>query len=558
LQGRTFHFIREIAAGGFGSVYLAEASRPDGTLRRVAVKLLHPKWSEDDDIASRMRDEARLLARLKHPNIVEVLDLTRIDGRSAVVMEYLEAIDLNGITQWARDTGQRVPLKVALEIMSLVASALDAAYNAGTQPLRAIHRDIKPSNITLDGHGRVKVLDFGTARAEFDARESKTQEIAYGSLEYMPPERLFFEPDTSNSDVYSLAATLFEILALEKLGKARLRPPEHDKFIHERFEDLLSKYPLPSEDVEDVLHELMLEMLSFDEADRPSSASAANRMTSFARQLSGRSLVPWAEEVLPPLVRRAQRAMEARKDDPLVGRTLPEDGVSPGIGVSPRAGPPLPVALPKQHEGEEEFPEDDSDEWEDGPTLRAELDENGNPILAPEAQHEHELAAATASAIGAWEELEERPRRGRFGLFMALAAVSTGVVVLGGAFVALIGAAGYYQYTSHQAAPAPETSPLAAPEPPAAVAPEPAPIPDDAPGARFVSHLADTRRIQVRCTDGAGDGSAEALVPSESPGDCTVIAVTTARDRRTAVVKRVKASVYDCFEGDTQECRLRP
>jgi serine/threonine-protein kinase len=219
---RKFHFIREIASGGFGSVYLAKVIHGDGFSRLVAVKLLHPKWSENEEIASRMRDEARLLGWLRHKNIVDVMDLTLIDGRCAVLMEYLEAVDLKVIVTACLDHGARIPLRVCLEVCSAVASALDAAYTrppyAGEKPLRVIHRDIKPSNIMVDEGGTTKVLDFGVARADFEQREAKTQELSFGSIEYMPPERLFFEPESPASDVYSLGATLYEMLALDKLG----------------------------------------------------------------------------------------------------------------------------------------------------------------------------------------------------------------------------------------------------------------------------------------------------------------------------------------------------
>ena len=181
--GRKFHFIREIASGGFGSVYLAKVIHGDGFARICAIKLLHPKWSENIEIASRMRDEARLLGWLRHKNLVEVLDLTRINGRVAVIMEYLEAVDVKAIITDALDRAEAIPVRVCIEVCASVASALDAAYNrppyAGEKPLHVIHRDIKPSNIMLDTSGSVKVLDFGVARADFAERESKTQECFF-------------------------------------------------------------------------------------------------------------------------------------------------------------------------------------------------------------------------------------------------------------------------------------------------------------------------------------------------------------------------------------------
>ena len=178
-SARRFHFLREIASGGFGSVYLCKVVHADGFSRLAAVKLLKAQWSDNEEIVHRIRDEARLLGLLRHRNIVDVMDLTSIDGRTAVVMEYLEAVDFRMVIAELSRQGARIPVKAVLEAMASVAGALDAAYNRppipGEKPLRVIHRDIKPSNIMLDETGMVKVLDFGVARSEIENRESHTR-----------------------------------------------------------------------------------------------------------------------------------------------------------------------------------------------------------------------------------------------------------------------------------------------------------------------------------------------------------------------------------------------
>lgn len=309
-------------------MYLTKVIHADGFSRLVAVKLLHPRWSENEEIASRMRDEARLLGWLRHKNIVDVMDLTLIDGRCAVIMEYLDAVDTKMLINHCAETEQRIPLRPALEMCAAVASALDAAYNrppyAGEKPLRVIHRDIKPSNIMVDDSGVVKVLDFGVARAEFDERESKTQEIAFGSLEYMPPERLFFEPESPASDVYSLGATLYELLALEKFGKAKLRPKEHEAFFEDRFDVLLDRYPMHRE-AEDLLHELLMSMLAFEEPDRPTAADAVAKMRSFARRLTDTPLEEWSEATVPQLLKATRERTEEATPGSLVDTILTED-----------------------------------------------------------------------------------------------------------------------------------------------------------------------------------------------------------------------------------------
>jgi serine/threonine protein kinase len=323
---RHFEIMREIAAGGFGSVYVAKLVQPDGFSRIVAVKLLHPKWSENEEVASRMRDEARLLGLLRHRNIVDVLDLTRIDGRVAIVMEYLEAVDGRAILDMVRESGEPLPMTVALQICAQVSSALDAAYGKapyeGHQPLHVIHRDIKPSNVMVDGTGVVKVLDFGVARADFDEREARTQGMAFGSFDYMPPERRFMDPGGPTSDVYSVAAVLFELLVGEKIGKGKLKPVAHAEWVEER---VLVASEHMSAAVRDDLAPLLARMLAFGETDRPKAGRVTTAFRKLARNAGDESLEEWAERKVPPLLDMYRKIKAKEAASPMVGKTMIED-----------------------------------------------------------------------------------------------------------------------------------------------------------------------------------------------------------------------------------------
>ena len=213
---RRFRFLKELSEGAFGKVYLAEMVTGDRFSSVVAIKLLHGKWTGHTEIVQRSRDEARVLGLLHHRNIIRVEDLTSINGQCAVVMEYLDGVDIKTLVAHCRDNEVRLPRKVAFEVTSQVASALHAAYSArplqGGDPLQVIHRDIKPSNVMVTTAGEVKVLDFGTAQASFDEREAHTQQLAFGSAAYMAPERLLGDPDTPFGDVFSLGVLLYEML----------------------------------------------------------------------------------------------------------------------------------------------------------------------------------------------------------------------------------------------------------------------------------------------------------------------------------------------------------
>ena len=148
-------------------------------------------------------------------------------------MEYVDGVDLKSLINYCASRGMIIPRRAILEVISCVASALDAAYNKtllqGGEPLRLIHRDIKPSNVMLTVEADIKVLDFGTAQAKFEDREAKTQALAFGSAAYMAPERIFGEEDKPSGDVYSLGVTLHELLALRRYGKAQVRPEVFDE-----------------------------------------------------------------------------------------------------------------------------------------------------------------------------------------------------------------------------------------------------------------------------------------------------------------------------------------
>ena len=328
-KARKFQFLREIASGGFGSVYLTKITHPDGFSRLTAVKLLHRRWSDNEEISRRMRDEARLLGWLRHRNIVDVVDLTSLDGRTAIIMEYLEAVTIKEVIRASSYAGERLPLRGCFQVMMATGSALDAAYNrppyVGEKPLRVIHRDIKPSNIMVDDSGHVKVLDFGVARADFAERESHTRELQFGSVDYMPPERLMFEPESPGSDIYSLAATGFETLTLEKLGKAKGSPLKHTAFVAERVAFLKSHLNLEGPHGE-AIAALFLDCLAYEPPERPDASQVVSRCRLLARESGGLGLSEWSEANVPAIL-HAAGLEEPTSMNPLAGRTFYEDAV---------------------------------------------------------------------------------------------------------------------------------------------------------------------------------------------------------------------------------------
>ena len=267
LGRRSFSVVRTLGEGAFGSVFLADMVSAGGFRRRVALKLLNSTYDPESDAGRRLRDEARLLGRLQHRNIVRVDDLLQLGGRWGLLMEYIPGLDVETLFERARANGVDLPVRAMLQICAATAAALDAAFSAigdDSHALLVVHRDIKPSNVRLSETGEVKVLDFGVARAEFTGREAKTERVRYGSLGYMAPERILGEPETAAGDVYSLGAMLFELLTLESFGRAELSPEKQAEQVRVAVEKVRAK-------VGDEIADVVRQCLSYDGAGRPTA-----------------------------------------------------------------------------------------------------------------------------------------------------------------------------------------------------------------------------------------------------------------------------------------------
>jgi serine/threonine-protein kinase len=189
-----------IAHGGMAAVYLATDTRLD---RRVAVKMLHAHLSDDRETVARFEREARSAAQLSHPDVVAVYDQGTDAGRPFLVMEYVPGANLRHVV---RDRGRLTPGE-ALAVMDHVLAALAAAHAAGL-----VHRDVKPENVLVTADGRVKVADFGLARAVAGTTVTTTGSVLMGTAAYLAPEQFEHGTADERSDVYSAGVLLFELL----------------------------------------------------------------------------------------------------------------------------------------------------------------------------------------------------------------------------------------------------------------------------------------------------------------------------------------------------------
>lgn len=332
-----------LGRGGFGSVYLAELRAYPDYRKKVALKIVKADVSDIIEIGRRTRDEARVLALLRHKALVHVEGLAHLSAGWAVVLEYVEGLDL----QTTLTMVGRLPSRPAAQIVAEVAGALHAGLHTpglDGKPLNLLHRDIKPANIRLTSFGEVKLLDFGTARAQFETREAATRSLAFGTPGYLAPERLEFQ-DGPASDVFSLGIVLYEMLTGARFGQTGANPFKHE----EKLAGARRALGGIGERDGAELARLMFEMLSFEADDRPIPRDVERRAEHIASRLGGDSLRDWAEAELPALL----ALNSPSREDPLVGQILEElpgavPSLTPSIvpvqeGLSP--APPRAVAL---------------------------------------------------------------------------------------------------------------------------------------------------------------------------------------------------------------------
>lgn len=219
------YLIRErMAQGGMGEVFLAVAVGADGFEKPVVIKRLLPKFAGRADIVSLLAREAKLMTRLIHPNIVQVIDFGR--GQSDdyfLVMELVGGTDLGKFCQAQATSDQRVPVPVALFIATQMLRGLAYAHaTASADGKRLVHRDISPGNVLLSTFGEVKIADFGVALVANSADAGGHDGWLVGKPAYMAPEQLAREAVDERADIYSVGAVLFQTLT----GSSHREDPE--------------------------------------------------------------------------------------------------------------------------------------------------------------------------------------------------------------------------------------------------------------------------------------------------------------------------------------------
>ena len=251
-----FHYkiIEKIGAGGMGEVYLAEDTK---LKRKVAIKFLPSHLTPDKEIQTRFVREAQTIARLNHPNIISIYDVSEFNGRPYYVMELVEGESLHDIGH-----DKPLPFDLIVEYAIQICQGLGEAHRAGI-----VHRDIKAANIVVDKQGRIRLLDFGLAVAKGDDKLTRTGSTL-GTISYMSPEQVSGRDIDHRSDLFSLGVVLYELIT----GRTPFKRDNEGATLKAIIEDNPEPLTRYRSDVPEKLQQIVLELLEKDKELRYQSA----------------------------------------------------------------------------------------------------------------------------------------------------------------------------------------------------------------------------------------------------------------------------------------------
>jgi serine/threonine-protein kinase len=209
----------EIAAGGMAAIHIGRLLGPVGFARTVAIKRLHPPLAKDPEFVAMFLDEARLAARIRHPNVVSTLDIVATEGELFVVMEYVQGESLARLMRTARSQKEPIAQAIVATVMVGVLHGLHSAHEARDEqgePLRIVHRDVSPHNVLVGIDGAAHLIDFGIAKARGRMQVTRDGQIK-GKLSYMPPEQLLGQGLDHRADVFAASIVFWEALTGRRL-----------------------------------------------------------------------------------------------------------------------------------------------------------------------------------------------------------------------------------------------------------------------------------------------------------------------------------------------------
>ncbi|HEY8211765.1 MAG TPA: serine/threonine-protein kinase [Myxococcaceae bacterium] len=260
----------ELGMGGMAELFLGLQAGLEGFVKVVVLKRLLPQLAASEEVVGMFLDEARMAARLDHPNIVHIYDLGSTDGQFFISMEYLPGEDLSRIIPVSRRERRPINPDLAASVVASAADGLHFAHQLADENgrlLGLVHRDVNPSNIIVTYHGQVKLVDFGIAKATVNAGGTQKGMIK-GKPGYIAPEQATGSPADARSDVFCLGIVLWEMLAQRKLFMRETEAATLMAILNDPAPSLRTLRP----DVELILDQIVQKALAKDPKTRYQSA----------------------------------------------------------------------------------------------------------------------------------------------------------------------------------------------------------------------------------------------------------------------------------------------
>ncbi len=359
-----YFLVRKLAEGGMAEIFLAKLVGAEGFERNVVIKRMLQHLTQVSDFVKMFLDEARLAARLAHPNVVQIYDLGLADGCYYICMEYLAGEDFSAMLRTAARRREYVPLNVVARVVAEAAAGLHFAHDFHDEdgrPLGIVHRDVSPSNIFVTYVGQVKMLDFGIAKAEVRVTNT-TAGVVKGKYMYMSPEQARGTGVDRRSDVFSLGVSLYEactntrpfakendlavlnaVLKCEFVPPRRLRPdlpPDLEAIILKAMAaDVKDRYQSAAEMAQDL--ETFIASSS--------SSTGGGQLSAYVQALVGQERVTSRMRIQTLAAMAAQGVDVPGFSNPLSPKTQPSPLTPrPGEDSTRMVGPPSQVLAPRR------------------------------------------------------------------------------------------------------------------------------------------------------------------------------------------------------------------
>jgi serine/threonine-protein kinase len=308
----SYELFAPIGAGGMATVYLGAVERDGGFQRQVAIKMIHGTEASEPQLAADLLREAKLAARIRHPNVVPVLDVGDDPRGLYLVMDYIEGDNLAGLRRAAQRLGEAVPVDVALRVATDALAGLHAAHelvdNAG-RLIGVVHRDFSPHNILVGTDGVTRLTDFGIAKIAMTAGHTRTGKIK-GKIAYMSPEQARGNKVDRRCDVWAAGVVVWELLTGERLHSAEDEIALLLKIVTDdprRLRDIRPDLPVALDDA-------LASALARDVEQRCSTADELRKKLVKSHPIADSATVAqWVSRIAEPKLRaRAEKIAEIR------------------------------------------------------------------------------------------------------------------------------------------------------------------------------------------------------------------------------------------------------